>query len=187
MSISEPFIRRPIATSLLMLGILIFGLVAYSLLPVAALPSVDFPTIQVTAQLPGASPETMASSVATPLEQQFAAITGLTQMTSTSGLGATSITLQFDLDRDIDGAAQDVQTAINAAGGLLPKDLPNPPTYKKTNPADRAILIYAISSDTLPMSKVDDYAYTILAQRISTVPGVSQVNIGGEQKYAVRV
>jgi hydrophobe/amphiphile efflux-1 (HAE1) family protein len=187
MSISEPFIRRPIATSLLMLGILIFGLVAYTLLPVAALPSVDFPTIQVTAQLPGASPETMASSVATPLEQQFAAITGLTQMTSTSGLGSTSITLQFDLDRDIDGAAQDVQTAINAAGGLLPKDLPNPPTYKKTNPADRAILIYAISSDTLPMSKVDDFAYTILAQRISTVPGVSQVNIGGEQKYAVRV
>ncbi len=187
MSISEPFIRRPIATSLLMLGILIFGLVAYTLLPVAALPSVDFPTIQVTAQLPGASPETMASSVATPLEQQFAAITGLTQMTSTSGLGATSITLQFDLDRDIDGAAQDVQTAINAAGGLLPKDLPNPPTYKKTNPADRAILIYAISSYTLPMSKVDDFAYTILAQRISTVPGVSQVNIGGEQKYAVRI
>ncbi|HEX3973511.1 MAG TPA: multidrug efflux RND transporter permease subunit [Stellaceae bacterium] len=187
MSISEPFIRRPIATSLLMLGILIFGLVAYTLLPVAALPTVDFPTIQVTAQLPGASPETMASSVATPLEQQFAAIAGLSQMTSTSGLGATSITLQFDLDRNIDGAAQDVQTAINAAGGLLPKDMPNPPTYKKTNPADRAILIYAVSSDTLPMSKVDDYAYTILAQRMSTVPGVSQVNIGGEQKYAVRV
>jgi hydrophobe/amphiphile efflux-1 (HAE1) family protein len=187
MTISEPFIRRPIATSLLMLGILIFGLVAYTLLPVAALPSVDFPTITVTAQLPGASPETMASSVATPLEQQFAAITGLDQMTSTSGLGATSITLQFDLDRDIDGAAQDVQTAINAAGGLLPKDLPNPPTYKKVNPADRAILIYTVSSDTLPMSKVDDYAYTILAQRISTVPGVAQVNIGGEQKYAARI
>jgi len=187
MSISEPFIRRPIATSLLMLGVLIFGLVSYTLLPVAALPTVDFPTIQVTAQLPGASPETMASSVATPLEQQFAAIAGLSQMTSTSGLGATSITLQFDLDRNIDGAAQDVQTAINAAGGLLPKDLPNPPTYKKTNPADRAILIYAVSSDTLPMSKVDDYAYTLLAQRISTVPGVSQVNIGGEQKYAVRI
>ena len=187
MTISEPFIRRPIATSLLMLGILIFGLVAYTLLPVAALPSVDFPTITVTAQLPGASPETMASSVATPLEQQFAAITGLDQMTSTSGLGATSITLQFDLDRDIDGAAQDVQTAINAAGGLLPKDLPNPPTYKKVNPADRAILIYTLSSDTLPMSKVDDYAYTILAQRISTVPGVAQVNIGGEQKYAARI
>ena len=129
----------------------------------------------------------MASSVATPLEQQFAAITGLDQMTSTSGLGSTSITLQFDLDRDIDGAAQDVQTAINAAGGLLPKDLPNPPTYKKVNPADRAILIYTVTSDTLPMSKVDDYAYTILAQRISTVPGVAQVNIGGEQKYAARI
>ncbi len=187
MSISEPFIRRPIATSLLMLGILVFGLVGYRSLPVAALPSVDFPTITVTAQLPGASPDTMASSVATPLEQQFAAIQGLDQMTSTSGLGSTSITLQFDLDRNIDGAAQDVQTAINAAGGLLPKTLPNPPTYKKVNPADLAILIYAIHSDSLPMSKVDDYAYTVLAQRISTVPGVSQVDIGGEQKYAVRV
>jgi hydrophobe/amphiphile efflux-1 (HAE1) family protein len=187
MSISEPFIRRPIATSLLMLGILVFGLVGYSLLPVAALPSVDFPTISVSAQLPGASPDTMASSVATPLEQQFAAIQGLAQMTSTSGLGSTSITLQFDLSRNIDGAAQDVQTAINAASGLLPKTLPNPPTYKKVNPADLAILIYAIYSDTLPMSKVDDYAYTLLAQRMSTVPGVSQVDIGGEQKYAVRV
>jgi hydrophobe/amphiphile efflux-1 (HAE1) family protein len=187
MNISEPFIRRPIATSLLMLGILVFGLVGYTMLPVAAIPNVDFPTITVTAQLPGASPDTMASSVATPLEQQFAAIQGLDQMTSTSGLGATSITLQFDLDRNIDGAAQDVQTAINAAGGLLPKTMPNPPTYKKVNPADRAILIYAIHSDTLPMSKVDDYAYTILAQRMSTVPGVSQVDIGGEQKYAARI
>ena len=187
MSISEPFIRRPIASSLLMLGILIFGLVAYTQLPVAAIPNVDFPTITVTAQLPGASPETMASSVATPLEQQFAAIPDLDQMTSTSGLGSTSITLLFDLDRNIDGAAQDVQTAINAASGLLPKDLPNPPTYRKVNPADRAILIYAVHSDTMPMSKVDDYAYTILAQRISAVPGVSQVDIGGEQKYAVRV
>jgi hydrophobe/amphiphile efflux-1 (HAE1) family protein len=187
MTISEPFIRRPIATSLLMLGILIFGLVSYTLLPVAAIPTVDFPTISVTAQLPGASPETMASSVATPLEQQFAAIPSLDQMTSTSGLGATSITLQFDLNRNIDAAAQDVQTAINAASGLLPKDLPNPPTYRKVNPADQAILIYAVHSDTLPMSKVDDYAYTILAQRISSVPGVSEVDIGGEQKYAVRV
>jgi hydrophobe/amphiphile efflux-1 (HAE1) family protein len=187
MNISEPFICRPIATSLLMLGILVFGLVGYTMLPVAAIPNVDFPTITVTAQLPGASPDTMASSVATPLEQQFAAIQGLDQMTSTSGLGATSITLQFDLDRNIDGAAQDVQTAINAAGGLLPKTMPNPPTYKKVNPADRAILIYAIHSDTLPMSKVDDYAYTILAQRMSTVPGVSQVDIGGEQKYAARI
>ena len=187
MNISEPFIERPIATSLLMLGILVFGLASYNLLPVAALPNVDFPTITVTAQLPGASPETMASSVATPLEQQFAAIEGLDQMTSTSGLGATSITLQFELSRNIDGAAQDVQTAINAASGLLPKNLPNPPTYKKVNPADRAILIYAVYSDTMPLYKVDDYAYTILAQRMSTVPGVSQVDIGGEQKYAVRV
>src|SRR5256885_4916663 len=136
MNISEPFITRPIATSLLMFGILVFGLVAYEMLPVAALPAVDFPTISVTAQLPGASPETMASSVATPLETQFATIPGLSQMTSSSGLGSTSITLQFALSRNIDAAAQDVQTAINAAGGLLPKNLPNPPTYKKVNPSD---------------------------------------------------
>ncbi|HUN45179.1 MAG TPA: efflux RND transporter permease subunit, partial [Stellaceae bacterium] len=187
MSISQPFILRPIATSLLMLGMVVFGLAAYTLLPVAALPNVDFPTITVTAQLPGASPETMASSVATPLEQQFGAIPGLDQMTSTSGLGATSITLQFALTRNIDGAAQDVQTAINAAGGLLPKNLPNPPTYRKVNPADRAILIYAIHSDTMPLYKVDDYAYTILAQKLSTVSGVSQVDVAGQQKYAVRV
>jgi hydrophobe/amphiphile efflux-1 (HAE1) family protein len=187
MNISKPFIERPIATSLLMLGILVFGLAAYNLLPVAALPNVDFPTITVTAQLPGASPETMASSVATPLEQQFAAIQSLDQMTSTSGLGNTSITLQFALNRNIDAAAQDVQTAINAASGVLPKNLPTPPTYKKVNPADRAILIYAVHSDTMPLYKVDDYAYTILAQRMSTVDGVSQVDIGGEQKYAVRV
>src|ERR1700691_2771022 len=144
MSISRPFIDRPIATSLLMLGILVFGLASYNLLPVAALPNVDFPTVTVTAQLPGASPETMASSVATPLEQQFAAIPGLAQMTSTSGLGSTSVTLQFILSRNIDGAAQDVQTAINAAGGLLPKNLPNPPTYRKVNPSERSILIYAV-------------------------------------------
>src|SRR5579864_3219116 len=187
MNISETFIRRPIATSLLMAGILVFGVASYQLLPVAALPTVDFPTISVTAQLPGASPDTMASSVATPLEQQFAAIPGLTQMTSTSGLGATSVTLQFDLSRNIDGAAQDVQTAINAAGGLLPKTLPNPPTYRKVNPADQAILIYAVHSDTMPIYKVDDYAYTILAQKLSTVSGVSQVDIGGQQKPAVRV
>jgi hydrophobe/amphiphile efflux-1 (HAE1) family protein len=186
MSISQPFILRPIATSLLMLGIFVFGIASYNLLPVAALPSVDFPTVTVTAQLPGASPETMASSVATPLEQQFGAIPGLDQMTSTSGLGSTSITLQFNLTRNIDGAAQDVQTAINAAGGLLPKNLPNPPTYRKVNPADRAILIYAVHSDTMPIYKVDDYAYTILAQKLSTVPGVSQVDIAGQQRYAVR-
>src|ERR1700752_4331632 len=168
MSISAPFIRRPIATSLLMLGILVFGVVGYTSLPVAALPSVDFPTITVTAQLPGASPNTMASSVATPLEQKFAAIPGLAQMTSTSGLGSTSISLQFELNRNIDGAAGDVQTAINAASGLLPKDMPSPPTYRKTNPAERAVLIYAIYSDALPIYRVDDYAYTILAQRMST-------------------
>jgi hydrophobe/amphiphile efflux-1 (HAE1) family protein len=187
MNISETFIRRPIATSLLMAGILIFGTASYELLPVAALPTVDFPTITVSASLPGASPDTMAASVATPLEQQFAAIPGLAQMTSTSGLGTTSITLQFDLGRNIDGAAGDVQTAINAASGLLPKDLPSPPTYRKTNPAERAILIYAVWSDALPIYRVDDYAYTILAQKISTISGVAQVDIAGQQQYAVHV
>ncbi len=187
MNISETYIRRPIATSLMMLGLLVFGATTYNLLPVAALPNVDFPTITVSATLPGASPETMASSVATPLEQQFAAIPGLASMNSTSGLGTTAITLQFDLGRSIDGAATDVQTAINAASGLLPKDLPNPPTYRKVNPADRAILIYAVSSDALPIYKVDDYAYTILAQKISAVAGVSQVLVAGQQDFAVRV
>jgi hydrophobe/amphiphile efflux-1 (HAE1) family protein len=187
MNISEVFIRKPIGTALLMAGILVFGLASYQLLPVAALPTVDFPTITVTATLPGASPDTMASSVATPLEQQFAAIPGLGQMTSASGLGTTTITLQFDLDRNIDGAAGDVQTAINAASGLLPKDLPNPPTYKKTNPADRAILIYAVYSDAMPLYRVDDYAYTIMAQKISNISGVSEVDIAGQQQYAVHV
>src|SRR6202012_5402012 len=187
MNISETYIRRPIATSLMMLGLLVFGAATYNLLPVSALPNVDFPTITVTASLPGASPETMASSVATPLEQQFAAIPGLNAMNSTSGLGSTSITLQFDLNRKIDGAATDVQTAINAASGLLPKDLPNPPTYRKINPAEQAILIYAVHSDTMRLYKVDDYAFTILAQKMSTIDGVAQVDIGGEQKYAVRV
>src|SRR5215468_3237323 len=187
MNVSETFIRRPIATSLLMAGILVFGLASYQLLPVAALPTVDFPTITVSAQLPGASPDTMASSVATPLEQKFASIPGLAQMTSTSGLGSTSITLQFELSRSIDGAAGDVQTAINAAGGLLPKDLPSPPTYKKTNPAERSILIYAVWSDAMPIYRVDDYAYTILAQKISTISGVSQVDIAGQQQHAVHV
>ncbi len=187
MNISETFIRRPIATSLLMMGILIFGAASYPLLPVSSLPTVDFPTISVTAQLPGASPDTMASSVATPLEQQFAAIPGLAQMTSTSGLGSTSITLQFELSRNIDGAAGDVQTAINAAGGLLPKDLPNPPTYKKTNPADRAILVYAVHSDDMPIYKVDDFAYTIIAQKLSTISGVAEVDIAGQQQYAAHI
>ena len=187
MNVSETYIRRPIATSLMMLGLLVFGAATYTLLPVSALPNVDFPTITVSASLPGASPETMASSVATPLEQQFAAIPGLASMNSTSGLGATAITLQFDLNRSIDGAATDVQTAISAASGLLPKDLPTPPTYRKVNPADRAVLIYAVSSDDLPMYKVDDYAFVILAQKISAVTGVSQVLVAGQQDFAVRV
>src|SRR5215469_6343873 len=187
MSISEPFIRRPIATSLMMLGVLVFGIGAYALLPVAALPNVDFPTIVVSVNYPGASPETMASAVATPLEQQFAAIPGLEQMTSTSGIGSLSITLQFDLERNIDAAAQDVLTAINAATGVLPKDLPNPPTYRKTNPADRPVLIYAVYSNSLPIYKVDDYAYTIVAQKLSTVNGVSESRIFGQKPFAVHV
>jgi hydrophobe/amphiphile efflux-1 (HAE1) family protein len=187
MNISEAFIRRPIGTSLLMAGILVFGIVCYELLPVAALPTVDFPTISVTAKLPGASPDTMAASVATPLEEQFGSIPSLAQMTSTSGQGNTTITLQFDLDRNIDAAAGDVQTAINAASGLLPKDMPSPPTYKKTNPANYAIMIYAVWSDALPIYRVDDYAFTDLAQKMSSIPGVAEVDIAGQQQYAVHV
>jgi hydrophobic/amphiphilic exporter-1 (mainly G- bacteria), HAE1 family len=187
MSISEPFVRRPIATSLLMGGIFLVGLVVFPLLPVAPLPQVDFPTISVSASLPGASPETMASSVATPLETQFAQISGLSQMTSTNALGSTSITLQFDLNRNIDAAAQDVQTGIDAAGGQLPKNLPSPPSYKKVNPADSPILILAVHSDVLPVTAVDDYAENILAQQISQISGVAQVSIGGQQKPSVRV
>jgi HAE1 family hydrophobic/amphiphilic exporter-1/multidrug efflux pump len=187
MNISAPFIRRPIATSLLMGGLFLVGLVVYPLLPVAPLPQVDFPTIVVSATLPGASPETMASSVATPLEYQFAEISGLTQMTSTNIPGNTQITLQFDLNRNIDAAAQDVQTGIDAAGGQLPKTLPTPPTYRKVNPADSPILILAVHSDVLPVTTVDDYAENILAQQISQIPGIAQVSIGGQQKPAVRV
>jgi HAE1 family hydrophobic/amphiphilic exporter-1 len=187
MSISAPFVRRPIATSLLMGGILLIGIVVYPLLPVAPLPQVDFPTVTVAASLPGASPETMASSVATPLEYQFAQISGLSQMTSTNVLGNTQITLQFDLNRNIDAAAQDVQTGIDAAGGQLPKNLPSPPTYRKVNPADSPILILAVHSDVLPVTTVDDYAENILAQQISQIPGIAQVSIGGQQKPAVRV
>jgi len=186
-SISAPFIRRPIATSLLMGGIFLIGLVVFPLLPVAPLPQVDFPTIVITAQLPGASPETMASSVATPLEYRFAQISGLSQMTSTNVLGTSQVTLQFDLDRNIDAAAQDVQSAIDAAGGQLPKNLPSPPSYRKVNPADSSILILAVHSDVLPVTTVDDYAENILAQQISQIPGIAEVTIGGQQKPAVRV
>src|SRR5690349_22780196 len=187
MSISEPFIRRPIATSLMMLGVLVFGIGAYGLLPVSALAKVDFPTIVVSVNYPGASPDTMASAIATPLEQQFATIPSLDQMTSTSGIGSLSITLQFDLERNIDAAAQDVQTAINAAGGVLPKDLPTPPTYRKTNPADRPVMIYAVHSDALPIYRVDDYAYTVLAQKVSTLKGVSEARIFGQRPYAPHI
>ncbi|MCX6897219.1 MAG: multidrug efflux RND transporter permease subunit [Verrucomicrobia bacterium] len=187
MNVSEIFIRRPIATSLLMVGVVIMGLLGYSMLPISALPSVDFPTIQVTAQYPGASPDVMASSVTTPLERQFGQISGLTMMTSVSSFGTSSITLQFTLDRDIDSAAQDVQAAINAAGGVLPRTMPNPPTYNKVNPADTPILTLQITSDTLPLEKVNDLADTVLAQKLSEVTGVGLVTIEGNQKPAVRV
>ena len=185
--ISAPFIKYPVATTLLMVGILCIGLVAYPLLPVAPLPQVDFPTIQVSASLPGGSPETMASSVAQPLERQFAQIPGVAQLTSTSTLGNSAVTLQFDLDRNIDGAANDVQAAINAASGQLPKDLPSPPTYRKVNPADKPILLLSATSDTLPLTEVDDNADTKIAQQISQISGVSQVVIGGEQKPSIRI
>jgi hydrophobic/amphiphilic exporter-1 (mainly G- bacteria), HAE1 family len=185
--ISSPFIRYPIGTSLLMAGIVFVGLVAYPLLPVAPLPQVDFPTIQVTATLPGASPETMASSVAQPLERQFAQIPGIAQMTSTSYLGTAAVTIQFDLNRSIDGAANDVQGAINAASGQLPKNLPSPPTYRKVNPADSPILLLSATSDTLPLTTVSDAVDAQLAQQISQISGVAQVSIGGQQKPSVRI
>ena len=187
MNISEPFIHRPVATSLLMAGIVLMGMLGYLLLPISALPPVDFPTIQVTAQYPGASPDVMASSVTTPLERQFGQISGLAQMTSQSSFGNTTIILQFILDRDIDAAAQDVQAAINAAGGVLPQNMPNPPTYNKVNPADTPILTLQITSDTLPLEKVNDLADTVLAQKLSQVTGVGLVTIEGNQKPAVRV
>jgi hydrophobe/amphiphile efflux-1 (HAE1) family protein len=187
MSLSEPFIRRPIATSLLAAALLVAGAGALSQLPVAPLPRVDFPTINVGASLPGASPETMASSVATPLERRFGRIAGLSQLTSTSTLGNVSINLQFDLDRDVDSAARDVQAAINAAGGELPPNLPTRPNYKKVNPADAPILIVSLKSKTLPLAQVFDAANTVLAQKIAQVPGVGQVFVGGGQQPAVRV
>src|SRR6266496_1810460 len=183
---SELFIQRPITTTLIMAGIVLFGLIGYRALPVSDLPNVDYPTIQVTAELPGGSPETMASSVATPLERQFSTIAGLNTVSSTSTLGNTQITLQFDLSRNIDAAAQDVQTAISAATRQLPTGMPSQPTLKKVNPADQPIVYLMVSSPTLPLSQINEYADTSLAQRLSTISGVAQVLVTGEQKYAVR-
>jgi len=187
MNIADIFIRRPIMTSLVMMAILIFGIVSYRLLPVNDLPNVDFPTIQVNASLPGANPDTMASAVAIPLENQLSTISGVDSMTSNSGTGSTSITLQFALERDIDAAAQDVQAAISLATRQLPKDMTTPPSFRKVNPADQPVLFLALSSPTLPLSMVDEYAQTLIARRISTISGVAQVNIYGSQKFAVRV
>jgi len=187
MNVSELCIRRPVMTTLLVVGIAVFGAMAYRLLPVSDLPNVDFPTIQVTASLPGASPETMASSVATPLEKQFSTIAGVDSMTSSSLQGSTQITLQFTLERDIDAAAQDVQAAIARAARLLPPQMPAPPSYQKVNPADQPILFLAVTSPTLPLSTIDEYAQTLMSQRISMISGVAQVSVFGAQKYAVRI
>jgi hydrophobe/amphiphile efflux-1 (HAE1) family protein len=187
MNISAPFIRRPIATSLIAAAFLVLGIVAFFNLPVAALPEVDFPTIQVSASLPGASPQTTASNIAQPLERQFSQIPGVTEMTSVSSLGSSSITIQFELSRNIDSAEEDIQTAINAASGQLPTNLPSAPTIRKVNPADSPILIIALTSETMPLSQVDDYAENILSQQISRIDGVGQVNVGGQQKPAVRI
>ncbi len=187
MHFTELFIRRPIMTTLVMLSILIFGAMSYRYLPVSDLPNVDFPTILVSASLPGASPETMASAVATPLERQFSTIAGLDNLSSTNALGLSQITLQFALSRSIDAAAQDVQAAIAKAGAQLPPEMPTPPTYMKVNPADQPVLYLAVSSDTLPLSTVDEYGETLMAQRISMVDGVAQVQVFGPQKYAVRI
>ena len=187
MGVSQIFIARPVMTSLLMIALVIFGAFGYSQLPVSELPNVDFPTIAVTATLPGADPETMASAVAKPLENQFSTIAGVDSMTSTSSQGTTRITLQFSLDRNIDGAAQDVQSAIAGSLRKLPAELPDPPTMRKVNPSDSPILFLALSSPTLPLQQVDEYAETMLAQRISSLPGVAQVNVFGSQKFAVRI
>ncbi len=187
MNIPELFVRRPVMTILVMMGILLFGLISYRLLPVSALPNVDFPTIQVSAELPGASPETMASAVATPLEKQFSTIAGLDSMSSVSAQGISQVTLQFSLDRNIDAAAQDVQSAISLAQKQLPPTLTSPPSYRKVNPADAPVFYLALTSETLPLSTVDEYAETLMAQRISMINGVAQVQVFGAQKYAVRV
>src|SRR5260221_4901530 len=187
MNPSRLFILRPVATSLLMAAVMLVGFVAYRQLPVSALPEVDYPTIQVMTFYPGASPDVMASSVTAPLERQFGQVPGLNQMTSTSSFGASMITLQFSLDLNIDVAEQEVQASINAGSTYLPRDLPNPPIYSKTNPADAPILTLALTSQTLPLPKVEDLADTRLAHRISQLPGVGMVSISGGQKPAVRI
>src|ERR1044071_7534998 len=187
MNISESFIQRPIATSLLMAGIALFGIIAYRALPVSDLPQIDYPTINVSASLPGANPDTMASAVATPLERQFTTIAGLDSMTSNSGQGSTNITLQFDLSRDIDGATVDVETAIAEAMPLLPPGMPSPPSFRKTNPGDMPIINLMVSSPAMRLSDLDEYAESMIAPRISMVNGVAQVQVFGAAKYAVRV
>jgi len=187
MSISEPFIRRPIATTLVMSGILLFGIMAFRTLPVSDLPNVDFPTIVVSASLPGANAETMASAVATPLERQFSTIDGLDSMTSVSSLGSSQITLQFSLRRKINDVPPDIMAAITQATRLLPPGMPQPPTFRKVNPADSPILYLALTSATLPMWTLDDYGEVLMAQRISMVSGVAQVSVYGSQHYAVHI
>src|ERR1017187_6158665 len=187
MSISTPFIHRPAGTTLLTVAVALAGGGAYQFLPVSPIPQVEFPTISVQASLPGASPETMASSVATPLERQFGRIAGVTEMTSTSFLGSTSITLQFDLSRNIDAAARDVQAAINAARGYLPSNLPNNPSYRKVNPADSPIFMLALTSPILTRGQMYDAASTIMAQKLAQVSGVGQVTVGGSSLPTVRV
>src|SRR5476651_785366 len=187
MNISELCIRRPVLTTLVTASLIVFGAFSYRLLPVAALPAVDFPTIQITAQLPGASPETMAASVASPIERQLSTISGISSMTSSSALGVAQITIQFDLGRNIDGAALDVQTALATAARLLPVEMTTPPSFRKVNPGDFPVLYVSMSSDSMPLSTVDDYAETVVAPQLSQLPGVAQVSVYGAQKFAVRV
>src|SRR6201988_4759304 len=183
MTLSEVCIRRPVLTTLVTASILVLGIFAYRLLSVAALPAVDFPTINITASLPGASAETMAASVASPIERQLSTIAGITSLTSASSLGTTSITIQFDLNRNIDGAALDVQTALSVAARRLPVEMTTPPFFRKVNPGDYPVLYFSLNSDTLPLSTVDEYGQTVLAQQISQLPGVAQVLVYGGQKF----
>src|SRR3954469_9576363 len=187
MELSETCIRRPVMTTLITASLIVFGVFAYRLLPVAALPAVDFPTIQISATLPGASPETMAASVAAPIERQLSTIAGISSMNSSSALGTTQITVQFDLGRNIDGASLDVQTALATAARRLPVEMTTPPSFRKVNPGDFPVLYVSLISPTLPLSRVNEYGETLLAQQISQLPGVAQVLVYGAQRFAVRV